>query len=187
MLLKLNEAQFNNKNPVQSFYMLYDEVSLSTAKEMTQWIMDANFTEDDRPEVLNLMVNSPGGDMNAAFAIIDVMRGSHIPVRTLGLGQIASAGLMIFIAGKAGHRVLTQNTSIMSHTWSWGHVGKSHELIAATREYDLTSERMLEHYKKCTKMSEKDVKKYLLPPQDVYLNAEEALKYGICDEITKLK
>ncbi len=185
MLLKLNDLQMDNKRPNQSFYMLYGDVNLDTAKEITQWIMDANFTED-RPEVLNMMINSPGGDMHAAFSIIDVMTGSHIPIRTLGLGQIASAGLMIFLAGKKGFRTLTKNTSIMSHTWSWGNVGKQHELIAATREYDLTSERMLAHYKKFTGISEKEIKKYLLPHQDVYLNAEEAKKFGICDIIGNL-
>jgi ATP-dependent Clp protease, protease subunit len=186
MLLKLNQDNFNDKHPNQSFYMLFDDVSSVSAKEAVQWIMEANFANEDKPEVLNLVINSPGGDLNAAFAIIDVMRGSKIPVRTIGLGQIASAGLMIFIAGAKGHRVLTENTSIMSHQYTWGSMGKHHELIAAVREFDLTSLRMVDHYKRCTGLKEEKIKKYLLPPQDVYLSAKEAIELGLADTISKL-
>jgi len=51
----------------------------------------------------------------------------------------------------------------------------------------LTYDRMLNHYKKHTKLSLADIKKYLLPSEDVYLSAEEALKYKICDKIALLK
>lgn len=187
MLIKLNEDQLNKKTPDQSTYLMYGDITMDKSEDFTKWVLDANSLLEDRPEVLNLIINSPGGDLNVAFSIIDFIRGSHIPVRTIGTGQIASAGLMIFISGKSGFRSLTKNTSIMSHTWSWGHFGKSHELIAATKEYDLTSERMMAHYKKCTKLSEKQINKYLLPKQDVYLSAEEAKEFGICDVITDLK
>jgi ATP-dependent Clp protease protease subunit len=187
MLLKLNDAMFGNATPDQSFYMLFGDVNTDVAKEVCEWIMQANFATDNKPVVLNLVICSPGGDMNAANAIIDVMRGSHIPVRCVGLGQIASAGLLIFIAGEKGMRVLTENTSIMSHWWNWGAAGSPHELMAAVKEFDLTTKRMISHYVKCTKLKEKDVIKYLLPKEDAYLTTDEALKYGICDIVSKLK
>ncbi len=71
-----------------------EEINLQTAKQTVEWIFECNFQEE-RPDLLNLIITSPGGDLNAAFAIIDTMRGSAIPIRTIGLGQIASAGLMI--------------------------------------------------------------------------------------------
>jgi ATP-dependent protease ClpP protease subunit len=83
-----------------------EEITLTSVKTAVEWIFEANFAEE-RPELLNLIITSPGGDLNAAFALIDTMRGSAIPIRTIGLGQIASAGLMIFIAGDKGHRLLT--------------------------------------------------------------------------------
>jgi len=42
---------------------------------------------------------------------------------------------------------------------------------------------MIDHYKKCTGLSEKDIRQYLLPPQDVWLSAKEAKKLGLCDSI----
>ena len=162
-----------------------EEISLSSAKNVAEWIFEANFAED-RPELLNLIICSPGGDLNAAFAVIDVMRGSAIPVRTIGLGQIASAGLMMFIAGTKGHRLLTPNTSILSHQYSWGAFGKEHELFATVKEFDLTTKKMIQHYKKCSGLAEAKIREVLLPPQDMWLSPQEAKKLGLCDDVKDL-
>jgi ATP-dependent Clp protease protease subunit len=129
------------------------------------------------------MICSEGGDLEPAFALIDVMRNSKIPIKTVGLGQIASCGLLIFLAGSAGRRVLTPNTSILSHQFSWWSEGKAHELFATVKEFELTQRRMLELYKESTQLDEVLIKQILLPPQDVYLSADEALEYNICDHI----
>jgi ATP-dependent Clp protease, protease subunit len=163
-----------------------EEVTLSTSKQAVEWIFEANFAEE-RPEMMNLIITSPGGDLNAAFALVDVMRGSSIPIRTVGLGQVASAGLMIFIAGTHGQRILTPNTSILSHQYSWGAFGKEHELFAQIKEFDLTTKRMIAHYKKCTGLKEDQIREYLLPPQDIWLSSVEAKKLGICDDVKDLK
>ena len=63
-----------------------EEVTLATIKPAVEWIFEANFSEET-PELLNLIITSPGGDLNAAFSLIDTMRGSAIPIRTIGLGQ----------------------------------------------------------------------------------------------------
>ena len=186
MLLKLNESQLDSASPSQSFYMFFSDMDSQSSKEMCEWILQANLSPE-RPDVLNLVINSPGGSVHDAFAVIDVIRGSAIPVRTIGLGSISSAGLMLFISGTKGMRVLTENTSIMSHVYSWGSAGKEHELLAAVKEFDLTSQRIIQHYKRCTKLkSEKEIRKYLLPAQDVFMSSDEALRFGICDVISKL-
>jgi ATP-dependent Clp protease protease subunit len=162
-----------------------EEINLQTAKQTVEWIFECNFQEE-RPDLLNLIITSPGGDLNAAFAIIDTMRGSAIPIRTIGLGQIASAGLMIFIAGEKGKRLLTPNTSILSHQYSWGAFGKEHELFATVKEFDLTTKKMIAHYKKCSGLSEAKIKELLLPPQDMWLSPLEAKKLGLCDDVKEL-
>jgi ATP-dependent Clp protease protease subunit len=107
---KLN-LQLKEEHSKHSFFLLMEDISLATCKSAVEWIFEANFSEE-RPEMLNLIITSPGGDLNAAFALVDTMRGSAIPIRTIGLGQIASAGLLIFISGDKGQRILTPNTSI---------------------------------------------------------------------------
>jgi len=167
-------------------YLFMEEVNTETCKELISFILTKSF-QRPRPKSLQIIINSPGGDLNAAFAVIDIMRGCPIPVHTVGLGQIASAGFMIFIAGKKGERILTPNTSIMSHQWSWGSWGKEHELVAVSKEHDLTSQRMVNHYKKCTGMTEQKIRKYLLPATDVWMSAKEALKLKCCDKIKDFK
>ena len=184
MMQKLN-LQLKEDSSKHSFFLLMEEISLASAKNVVEWIFEANFSEE-RPEVLNLLITSPGGDLNAAFAVIDTMRGSAIPVRTIGLGQIASAGLMIFIAGDKGKRILTPNTSILSHQYSWGAFGKEHELFATVKEFDLTTKKMTQHYKKCTGLTEAKIREVLLPPQDIWLSPAEAKKLGICDDVKEL-
>lgn len=183
---KLNLQLGNDDDSTHAFYLLMDDISLTTVRPVIEWIFDANFSEE-RPEMLNLIICSPGGDLNAGFALVDTMRGSAVPIRTIGLGQIASAGLLIFIAGEKGQRLLTPNTSILSHQYSWGSFGKEHELFAQVKEFDLTTKRMIAHYKKCTGLTEAVIREILLPPQDVWLSAIEAKKLGLADEVKDLK
>ena len=185
MLNKLNIQLSDKESSAHSFYLFMDEVSLQSTKPMVEWIFEANFA-DERPDMLNLIICSPGGDLNAAFAMIDTMRGSAIPIRTIGLGQIASAGLMIFLAGTKGQRILTPNTSILSHQYTWGAFGKEHELFATVKEFDLTTKKMVSHYKKCTGLQEKKIREILLPPNDIWLSPVEAKELGICDEVKEL-
>jgi ATP-dependent Clp protease protease subunit len=168
-------------------YVFMGEVSTETIQPVIEWILYENFVSKKRKKELLLMICSEGGDMSAAFALIDVMNSSLIPIKTVGLGQIASAGLMMFLTGSPGRRVLTPNTSILSHQFSWGSEGKSHELFATVKEFELTQQRMVAHYRKCTGLDEDQIRKSLLPPHDVYLTADEALALGVCDAISQLK
>ena len=169
------------------YHLLFDDVDTSSAQSAVEWILDSNLTTEKKHKELTLVICSPGGDLSAGFALIDVMRGSSIPIRTVGLGLIASCGLLLFISGAKGRRTLTPNTSILSHQFSWGTYGKEHELFAAQKEYDLTTRRMISHYKKCTELDDENIRKYLLPPQDVWLDAKEAKKLGICDQVKEIK
>lgn len=168
-------------------YYFADGFTYESTKPAVNWIIEKNLLpKTERPKELTLIINSPGGSVHAAFALIDVMKGSAIPIKTVGLGLIASCGVLTFMAGQKGKRVLTPNTSILSHQYSWGSGGKEHELFARVREFELSTERMIEHYKKCTGLKEKVIRDVLLPPQDVWLSAEEAVKYGIADSIEKM-
>jgi len=166
-------------------YVFMSDVTMETMAPVIEWIMSAN-SRPKRPKELTLVICSRGGDLNACFALVDVIKGSRIPIRTVGLGMIASCGLLMFISGEKGKRTLTPNTAILSHQYTWGKFGKEHELFAANKEMELTSKRITDHYKKCTGLSEKDIKKHLMPPHDVWLSAKEAKKLGVCDNIKKL-
>ena len=176
---------FNVQPSGQSYSLLMDEINYDTVKPTIEWIIEANFAEE-KPETLTLLVCSPGGLLSAAWALIDIMRGSNIPISTVGLGEIASAGTMIVMSGSKGRRFCTNNTTIMSHQYSGGSIGKHHELLAVMKEFQLTDRKVIEHYKKCTGLDEKKIREILLPPTDVYLTPKEAKAYGIIDHIKDL-
>ena len=163
-------------------YLLMGSISTETVQPVIDFILKNEFYEEPFVE-LKLFINSNGGSLTDAFALIDVMKGSTSKISTVGIGEVSSAGLDIFMAGTKGRRILTPNTSILSHQYSWGTWGKEHELFAAKKGYDLTTKQRMAHYKKCTGLSEKKIREILLPPEDVWLSAAEALEYGICDDV----
>ena len=185
-MAKKQEGQQQIQNiDTNGIFVLMDQINHATCRDVIKWIMNHNLSDNPLPQ-LTLIINSPGGDVHAAFALIDTMKASSIPIKTVGLGLIASCGFLIFIAGQKGKRILTPNTSILSHQYSWGSKGKEHELYARVREFELSTERMINHYKKCLSMTEAKIKEILLPPQDVWLSATEAKRLKICDKIEEL-
>lgn len=168
-------------------YLLHKEISQESCSELMRYIFEANLDDTRKFENIQLIINSPGGDMHSTFGVCDVIQGSMIPVYTLGIGLIASAALLLFMTGKRGHRVITPNTAILSHQWTTGYFGKEHELLAQVKEYDLLNVRMINHYKKYTGLSEKKIKQYLLPPTDMWLSAKEAVQLHIADKIVEPK
>lgn len=178
--LKFNPVPTLDEN---HYYIFNKEFDADSTAAAIAFIIQRNLMIKNKPKMMKMIINSPGGDVNAAFALIDTIKGSKVPVYTYGLGLVASAALMTFISGNKGNRYITRNTSILSHQYSWGTHGKEHELMATVKEFSNTSRRIIDHYKKCTGLAETDIKKYLLPPQDVWLSAKEAVKYGIADEI----
>jgi len=185
MAKKGRPPEQQNNLASNGIYVLMEDITMESCRSCIQWIMNHNLADTRLPQ-LTLMINSPGGDVHAAFALIDTMKASTIPIKTVGLGLIASCGFLLFIAGKKGSRILTPNTAILSHQYSWGSAGKEHELYARVKEFELSTKRMIEHYKKCIGMNEKQIREILLPPQDVWLDAKEAKRLKICDKVEEL-
>jgi ATP-dependent Clp protease protease subunit len=169
-------------------YYFAETFTARSTEPVIEWILARNLLpRSQRPKHLHLIINSPGGTLHSCFALIDVMRGSAIPVHTTGLGLVASCGLITFMAGEKGYRVLTPNTSILSHQYSGGAVGKEHELVAAQREQELTADRLIDLYKKCTGLPQKKVRELLLPASDLWMTAKEAVAYGLADKVIDIK
>lgn len=168
-------------------FLFSGDVDDITCDDAIKFILEANLDKDCKWDHMTMLINSPGGYCSDGFALIDVMFGSSIPIHTIGLGMIASMGLQIFLSGKKGTRTLTPNCMILSHQYTGGTFGKEHELIASQKEFGILSEIVMRHYKRTTGLSVEEIKQYLLPPEDMWLTAKEAKKYGICDIVKDLK
>ena len=186
MTEKITSSTLNEVPSLEShhYYLFNKDFTADTTGDLIKFILERNLAPK-KPKQIKILINSPGGEVDSAFALIDTIKGSPIPIHTFGLGSIASCGLLTFISGEKGKRFITKNTSILSHQYSWGSHGKEHELFAAVKEFELTSSRIIDHYKKCTGLDEKKIREYLLPPEDRWLSAKEAVKLGIADSIVE--
>ena len=181
--------EFKDRKPGQLLFnsgvlMLTKQFDQENIMPLVVQIMELNMLEkSEQPEAIKLYINSPGGSVHSAFHLIDVMKQSTIPVHTIAMGLAASCGVLTLMSGVKGHRYITQNTSVMSHQYAWGSKGKEHELYGIVKEFELSSGRMIDHYKKCTGKNEKYIRKHLLPETDQWLSPEETIKHGIADHI----
>lgn len=165
------------------YYIFSSNFDQSSTSDAMRFIIARNLIEKNKPKCIKMIINSPGGEVPSAFALIDTIKGSKVPIYTYGLGEIASCGLLTFMAGEKGKRFITRNTAILSHQFFWGTIGKEHELMASVKEFNNVSKKIIEHYKRCTGQTEATIKKYLLPAEDIWLTPKEAIKYGIADQI----
>lgn len=185
MFNKMNKA-ISDKQLNQAVLILASEINAEICSEIMGEIIQLNFMEgEERPDIINLMITSNGGDMDAAIALIHAIRGSTIPVRTIAVGKAASAALCILMAGT--HRVITPWTMIMSHQFSCGVEGNYTDLKTAADEFNRYHKKMVDIYATFTKLPKARIEQELLNHKDVYMTPEEAVKYGIADIICGLE
>ena len=164
-----------------SVHFLTGEINEENVNECVKWIVFENL--DAKEKVLTLYVNSSGGDLYQAFALIDIMRNSKHVVRTVGIGSVMSAAFLIFASGDHGERHIAANTGIMCHQFSGGTDAKFHDLKAEMKENEMLNKKMVEILKNATGLAPSRIKTKLLPASDVYLTAQEAIELGIADHL----
>lgn len=158
-----------------------DSVSEDICKEIIE------FNISQKIQVIQLIINSPGGSCAAGFALIDIMEWSKIPIYTTGIGLIASMGLLVFMTGMKGKRIITPRTAILSHHYSTISWGNHSQLLANRKQQDLNHERIVNHYLRHSRIkSREELEKYVLRDVDTWLTPEEAVKFGIADAIENL-
>lgn len=175
------EDRINAGLLANSIHFLNGDIAEENTLSAIRWIIYENLKSDN--DVLTLYVNSDGGSLPDAFALIEVMRKSHKPIRTIAIGSLCSAAFLIFAAGKNGERFIGKTTTIMCHQFSESTDGKYHDLQTKIKENKRMNDRMVSLLAECSVLSEKEVKTKLLPPSDVWLSAEELVELGIADHI----
>ncbi len=148
---------------------------------LTNFVTRFGEIEAEGHEKVTILINSPGGSLDVLKTMLDVIYNTEMAVITAASGLAASCGFALLMAGD--HRVAFDGTMLMSHQYSWGSRGKHHELTAARKGQDMTHEFMLGHYKLHTGLSEGRILKELLPAEDTWMSAQEALAFGVIDEI----
>jgi ATP-dependent Clp protease protease subunit len=162
-------------------HFLTGEIEEENIENAIKWIVYENLICGNSPKTLTMYINSSGGNLNDSLGLIDIMRTSQCPIRTIGIGSICSAAFMIFSSGTKGERYIANNTSIMCHQYTDGMEGKHHDIKSRFKEVELTNTRMIEILKENTGLETRTIKSKLLCPTDVWLTAEELIELGIAD------
>lgn len=175
------DEEINTTLLKNSIYFLTEDIVSSNTLDAIKWITYENILSGNN--TLTLFINSDGGNLQDAFALIEVMQHSAKPIRTIGIGSVCSAAFLIFAAGTKGERYITKTASIMCHQFTDGYSGKYHDIKAAAKENELINQRMISLLKDCTNLDTRTIKTKLLSPSDVWFTAEELVELGIADNI----
>lgn len=162
-------------------HFLNGDIDENNTLDAIRWITYENLLPGDYDLVM--YINSDGGSLVDAFALIDIMQKSEKPITTIGIGSVCSAAFLIFAAGTKGQRLISKTASIMSHQFSDGYVGKYHDIKALAKENDLMNLRMTNLLKECTGLDGRTVKSKFLPATDSWFTAEEIIDLGVADKI----
>lgn len=155
------------------------------SEQIIKWIVYENLLPSDpkNSKILTLYLNSQGGNLSDALAIVDVMKSSKHPIRVIGVGQIISAAFLVFSAGTKGERYISKNTSIMCHQYSGEIYGKHHDMKAHVKEIELSNLRMMKVLEDTTGLDRRTIKSKLLSPTDVWLTPDELIKLNVADHL----
>lgn len=139
-------------------------------------------SEDPKKDIF-LYVNSPGGHVHSGLAIVDAMNHVKPDVATVAVGMAASMGSIILTSGAKGKRSALPNADIMIHQPHGGAEGQASDIeISAKRIISLRgrlNKILADRTGQPLDKVERDV------DRDFYLNAEEAKKYGLIDQVFK--
>ena len=142
-------------------------------------------SEDSKKDIY-LYINSPGGSVSATLAIVDTMNHVRPDVSTFCVGIAASGAALVLSAGKKGKRFILPNAEVMIHQPLGGVEGQATDIAISAKHIlktrDSLNKILSKNTGKLLSQIEKDVER------DFFMDADEAKKYGIIDEIvTKSK
>jgi len=141
-------------------------------------------SEDSKKDI-SLYVNSPGGSVTATLAMLDTMNHIKPDVSTVCVGIAASGAAVLLSAGKKGKRYILPNAEIMIHQPWGGAQGQATDIEITAKHIISTREKLNKILSKNTNQPLKQIEKDV--ERDFYMNAEESKKYGIVDEVFKVK
>lgn len=159
-----------------------EDVTKKSAAELSAMLL--YYDNEDHESEITLYLNSNGGDAAGLSNIYDVMQMIQSPVKTICLGKCYSAGAVILAAGTKGERYALKSSKIMIHGIQFGFPLPGQDIITSKNYYDFVKENndnimkiLAQHTGHPLEKLKSDCK------EDVWMDAKQALQYGIIDQI----
>ena len=159
------------------------EINDATADLIVAQIL---FLESENPEKdISIYINSPGGSVTAGLAIYDTMQYVKCPIQTICMGQAASMGAFLLAGGSKGKRYALPSSRVMIHQ-PWGGVeGQESDICIHAKEIIRLKNLTIKYFAEHTGKSEEQLRNDM--ERDFFMSADEALNYGIIDQVIKKK
>ncbi len=168
----------------ESEVFLVDEITPQSANLLIQKLM---YLDSKDLGEITLYINSPGGEVISGLAVYDYIKIMKSPVRTVTIGDAASMGAIIFLAGEK--REMLPHTRILIHDPSYGHLDvsgkKPHEIQRGVDSLNKVRETLAEIIAEKTGKDINEI--YKITAEDNYFTAEEAITFGLATNIFKGK
>ncbi len=158
--------------------LLSGEINKEMAEKLIKQIL---LLEADGDEPIKVFIDSPGGDADAGYAIFDMLRFVKPEVLTIGMGTVASAAALVHLAAKKENRLSLPNAHFLIHQPLSGIRGVATEIEIHAIELEKLREKINVLIAKETGQKVKKVSEDT--DRDYWLNAEEALEYGLISRI----
>jgi len=156
-----------------------DEGLIETVKWLLRWNQEDEGKHKDERKPIRMFIYSPGGDLYATFACVDVMLASETPIITINAGMAMSGGFLLLLAGEK--RYALPHSTAMFHSGSAGFEGNAAQVETATKHYKKQLEQMKTYTLGRTTMNARTYNKY--KDSDGWVDAQDQLKHGIVHEI----
>ena len=139
-------------------------------------------SEDPKKDIY-MYINSPGGVITSGLSILDTMNYLKCDVSTVCFGQAASMGAVLLSCGSKGKRFALPNSRVMIHQPLGGARGQATDIEIQAKEILTLKEKLNKILSETTNQSIKKIQADT--ERDYFMNAQEAVKYGLVDEILK--
>ncbi|MBF0709953.1 ATP-dependent Clp endopeptidase proteolytic subunit ClpP [Gemella sp. GL1.1] len=159
--------------------ILGSEVNSQVANSIVSQLLFLEAQDPDKE--IYFYINSPGGSVTAGFAIYDTMQHIKCDVVTICMGMAASMGAFLLAGGTVGKRYCLPHAEVMIHQPLGGAQGQATEIEIAARHILRTKARLNKILSERTGQTIKAIERDT--ERDNYMTAEEALAYGLVDEV----
>ena len=168
---------------------LYGEVGEENCKNLISalYYLKSNVTPPEEEPIppIDVLISTEGGSVQEMFSVYDSIRDirSEVEIKTYGIGKVMSAGILLLACGTNGSRKVGRNCRLMLHAVSGGQFGSLKELEVDLREVRWYENQFIKSLASESKLKESEIKEIFDRKTDTYFDAEQALEWGIVDEI----
>ena len=176
----ITQVSADSKLLSQRKVFIEGEITPEAACKFIKKIMVLN--EEDSSKPIDVLINSPGGEINSGMVMYDVIQASKAPIRMFCIGRAYSMGAVLFACGNHGRYMLPHSELMLHEPLLGNRVGGNSSSIKSISESLLeTKRKMNQILSKHTRKSEEEVEK--ATSYDHYYSPEESKDFGLCDQI----